>query len=354
MAVADDIAARLVRNQVNVLRYSAGVQRDVRAILAKLTADLKAELARIDPTAVKRTAYQRARLETLAQAAEEAIKTAYKEITKTATGDLKALASIQGHHVIDAVNGAVGANVIGFGFTQEQIGAIVSDALIEGAPSAEWWAGQSDALRLDFVRAMRAGMLRGETVRDLGNRVLEVMDTSRSRAEMLVRTSVVHTANAAHMAVFRDNGDVIKGIQWMSTLDTRTTPQCRGLDGKTWDLDLNPVGHSLPYPGPTAHWGCRSTQVPWLKSFEEMAQEAGSNTALGRALDQIDEGTRASMGGQVAGSLTYEGWLAGQPVAVQKQVLGPGRYELWKADKLTLAEMLDQRGNPLTLDELKG
>ena len=77
---------------------------------------------------------------------------------------------------------------------------------------------------------------------------------------------------------------------------------------------------------------------------------------MARKMDAIeagDPGTRASMDGQVAGDLRYEDWLKSQKETVQKDVLGPSRFELWKNRSLTLPEMLDQRGNPLTLEQLR-
>jgi hypothetical protein len=99
--------------------------------------------------------------------------------------------------------------------------------------------------------------------------------------------------------------------------------------------------------------GDRCTQVPVTKSWEELAEETGADTALARQLDEIPAGVRASMDGEASGTLTYEDWLAGQSQARQQDILGPGRYELWTKGKLTLAEMLDQRGNPMTLEQLR-
>lgn len=357
--VSDQIASRLVRNQVDVLRYSAGVQRDVLELLTRLRADLVSELAQVDPMGVTRTAYRQARLETLLDNVQGVISTAYRNASKVAGQDLSALAQSQAQAIVGIVNQSVGANLISFAYTKEQLAAISSKVLIEGAPSAEWWAGQSDALQGAFARQMRMGMARGESIQEMTKRIVDTMEVSRKQAEILVRTSAIATANAAHMDAYRANADIVKGIQWLSTLDTRTTQICRGLDGLTWDLDGNPLdGNNHAYPGHSAHWGCRSTQLPLTKSWEELAKEAGGDTKVARALDQMDPGQRASMDGAVAGNLTYEDWLRGQPEAVQKEVLGPGKFETWKKDPrqgggLTLTEMLDQRGNPLTLAELQ-
>jgi len=74
--------------------------------------------------------------------------------------------------------------------------------------------------------------------------------------------------------------------------------------------------------------------------------------SLIRKMRDIPESTRASMNGQVAGNMNYAQWLETQPEAFQRRVLGPGRYKLWKENKISLGELADQSGRTLTLDEL--
>jgi hypothetical protein len=182
-------------------------------------------------------------------------------------------------------------------------------------------------------------------------------DKSYAQAEALVRTSVMAVANQTHLDVYNANLDVISQIQWLSTLDLRTTTICQGLDSKTWDAKTYaPIGHSLPFPGPTAHWNCRSTQIPVTKSWEELATQ---NKAMAKQMDAIPDSTRASMDGQVAQKMTYEEFLQKLPEKQQMEVLG-SKYDLWAKTKdlavsdparITLADMLDQKGNPLNLTE---
>jgi SPP1 gp7 family putative phage head morphogenesis protein len=182
-------------------------------------------------------------------------------------------------------------------------------------------------------------------------------DKSYAQAEALVRTSVMAVANQTHLDVYEANLDVISQIQWLSTLDLRTTPICQGLDSKTWDAKTYaPIGHSFPFPGPTAHWNCRSTQIPVTKSWEELAKQ---NKALAKQMDALPDSTRASMDGQVAQKMTYEEFLQKLPEKQQMEVLG-SKYDLWAKTKelavsdparITLADMLDQKGNPLSLTE---
>jgi hypothetical protein len=59
------------------------------------------------------------------------------------------------------------------------------------------------------------------------------------------------------------------------------------------------------------------------------------------------------MDGQVPKALIYEEWLTAKSAAFQEEVLGPGKYRIWKADDINLRDLIDQRGRPLILKELK-
>jgi hypothetical protein len=59
------------------------------------------------------------------------------------------------------------------------------------------------------------------------------------------------------------------------------------------------------------------------------------------------------MDGQVASTMTYQDWFAEQSEDRQREILGPGRFALYKKDGLSLTQMVDGRGNPLTLKQLR-
>ena len=51
--------------------------------------------------------------------------------------------------------------------------------------------------------------------------------------------------------------------------------------------------------------------------------------------------------------LTYDKWLKGQPASVQKDVLGPSRFALFKTGDIELKGFVNDRGTRRTLDELR-
>lgn len=88
---------------------------------------------------------------------------------------------------------------------------------------------------------------------------------------------------------------------------------------------------------------CRSVMLAIPKSFRE----------LGIDEDEIPPSTRSSMDGQVAEDLSFGEFLKKKGTAFQDKMLGKGRADLWREGKITLPQLLDQRGNPLSVRELR-
>lgn len=116
-----------------------------------------------------------------------------------------------------------------------------------------------------------------------------------------------------------------------------------------------PIDASDDFPGPPpAHPNCRSTLIPILKSYGDILNDDSIDEQVAEAIQDIPQATQSSMDGQVAGDLSYEDWLKGKDETFQRDVLGDSKYELWKDGKISLRDLIDQKGNPLTLDELTG
>lgn len=245
MNSADRIHRALVSRHADLNRYASGLSRKTLAMLDKLGKGLARDLmdAGLDAT---RTDWQRARLRSLLKAVQERTGKVYADIAEMHASEMSGLVEVSGAHITTAINGALGADLlIPPKWTAEQLAAIASDVLVDGAPSAEWWSRQADGLTRAFADQMRQGMLRGENVAQLRDRILGqnlpgigavgkvdlrtvqpaargLIQTARRNAEGLVRSSVISTANAAHLAVYQANADIMEGMAWCATLDMRT------------------------------------------------------------------------------------------------------------------------------------
>lgn len=338
-----------IRNELNLVRMEASTRDRILKLLKDLENEIVGQLASADPTAPAMTAYKQARLTKLLKEVKSTIRVAYKQISKTAKDGLDEAALAASSMTGNAINFAVGAKIAKASLAPSLLRTIVDDTLVEAAPSAEWWARQPDELTQKFYDQMRLGLAKGDTIDQLVQRVRGVparggklaksgiMTIAKHNAAALVRTATQSITNQARISSMTANKDVVNGVQWLATLDSRTTQICRELDGLTWYLKDGvyvPNGHNYPFPGPTAHWGCRSIVLPWLKSWTDMAGP-GADKGLLAKLDAIPEGTRSSLNGQVPATMSYADWLGSVPKKEAVGALGGQKnYDLWKAGKL--------------------
>jgi len=156
--------------------------------------------------------------------------------------------------------------------------------------------------------------------------------------QAIVRTAVQHVASVGRTETMVQNSDLVKGYQWVSTLDSRTSAECRGLDSREFKIGQGPL--------PPIHVNCRSTTVAVLDERFDFLDKNAKRPAVGEK--KI---------GQVAADKTYYEWLKTQSAVFQDSIIGPTRGKLLRNGKITANEFarlsLDKNFRPLTLDEMK-
>lgn len=210
---------------------------------------------------------------------------------------------------------------------------VVTGAPIRGELLRDYWRGLERNAKRQALSAINIGLAEGTPTAQVVRNFRQSVDVSRRQAETVVRTAINHTTNQAREQTFRDNTDVIGKVRYVATLDARTSLVCAGLDGRVFPIDSG--------PRPPQHHQCRSEVVPVLKSWKE----------LGIDLKEAPPGTRASFGGQVPATQTYNAWLRTQSDAFQNRVLGPARAKLFR-NGLHLDKFTNPAGKRLTLEEL--
>ncbi len=229
--------------------------------------------------------------------------------------------------------------------------SVASNVLIQGAPSKDWWRKQAQAMQFAFTQQVREGLVNGETNQQIISRIAGksgvpgVIDIAKRNAAALVQTSVQAVANDARRATFDANADVIKGIKQVSTLDGRTSLVCVSYSGAEWNLKREPIsGNTLPFNGGCPrHFNCRSLEIPITKTFRE----------LGVNIDEAKGTTRASSDGPIEVNTSFEDYLNRKGKSYQDKMLGEGRADLWRDGKITLKDLVNGRGRPVTLAELQ-
>lgn len=195
----------------------------------------------------------------------------------------------------------------------------------------------------DVERALKLAVLEGKAENDIlqmlrGTRAMGfkdgILNYSKRPVEALTRTMLNSINNQVASEFYQANSSILSGLRWVSTLDSRTTPICQARDGMVFPVNSG--------PRPPAHIRCRSFMAPLTKSWKE----------LGLPFDE-QQGSRASMDGEVPGDMTYSQWLKTKSPDFIEKVLGPSRAALFTSGKADVTDFVNDKGHILNLDQLK-
>lgn len=343
MAIADDFLNSQVDRDIALERYKRGQVLLVLEMLARVEEDIVEQINRMDPMAV-RESYRGARLTRLLAAVQERIDEYGEMLEKTLIPEHQQLAVDEGKFGVHLLSELPPVALDVITPAAATLKAAATTRPFQGRLLREWVREHPAAVRMRLRNAIRQGVSQGETIDQIVRRVRGtkaagfkdgIMEVNRRGAEAMVRTAVSHTVNAARTATYAENADIVKGVQWVATLDSRTSQTCISLDGKVFPVSSG--------PRPPAHINCRSSTIPVLKSWKE----------LGIPLGEAPTGTRASMDGQVAADLRYADWLKSRPKEFQDEVLGKTRADLWRSGAVPMDKFVDYSGRVYSLAELR-
>jgi SPP1 gp7 family putative phage head morphogenesis protein len=260
--MSDNTAAKLLSDanlfSLNLLRVEAGWRGEVVKILEDTKKGLVKRLSTEDLTKAKK-----AELEKFLKGTDDQIKDAYKVIKQVGAENLEKIATISSKQTAKSMSTAIKVGIPTL--TAAQLTAVAKGPAIEGSPMEAWWNGQELSTQRRIKGAIQQGIALGEPMEEIRKRIQgtkvknykdDIVEPSKREAQAIVRTATQSIANSSRIATIREQGDLVKAIQWSSVLDSRTTIICRALSGKLWDLDLKPIGHTKAFPGVLAHWQC--------------------------------------------------------------------------------------------------
>lgn len=581
MGLNDKLVDRFIGHEVNLQRLQASQRKKILVELKRLEAKIVKQVQ-----AEAGETFTKARQTALLRNVREIIRTGYKQVAKVHQHEVLAMAEHELATVGKLVNSVAKAEILAVGVPESVVKSLLKDDVVLGAPVKAIWEQEAGALHQAFVAQMRQGILAGDTTDQLVRRVSGtaalnykdgIMNPRERAVDMRVRTSAQSILNDARMEVYKQNQDVLEGVQAQVTLDDRTSEICMARSGMAWDFEGKPLNEETDedFPGPppwhpnavlngstfmsygrldemvgadyhgpailvktaegkdvtigpnhpiltsrgmvrardlkegdqliydrrvdvpltvqqtdfkqvpmvedvfqtlsaagfrtrptvarhdfhgdgvfchgevkivepadgllvvwdscgieqfrkggfprtnvqsvlpaghrprdlgfegvnlatasgmcgrlASHYlpvsiqsihyvewvgkafdattasglyncngfvvsNCRTTLVPVVKSIGEIIDDPNIDDTIKKEAGKLPPRTQASMDGQVPASLTYEDWLKRKPAEFQKEVLGPGKYRLWKQGKISLRDLIDQKGNPLTIEELR-
>lgn len=219
-----------IKHSVGLQRYSAGVVKQIIALLNKVDDDLVKQILKLDPTAVSGS-YSRARLEKLLEAVRAVNGEAYAAVKKELTGELKGLAAHEADFQARMITSSIPIQMDIVKPSASQLYASVKARPFQGRFLAQWFDGLEQGAQQRVASAIQIGFVEGEGIEAIIRRVRGsrsqqyrdgALEINRRSAQMVVRTAINHTANVARQETYKQNEGVIKGWQFVATLDSRT------------------------------------------------------------------------------------------------------------------------------------
>ena len=329
-----------IRRQVVLERLKSGQVRDFNTIFKDIAAEVRSKAAGIDVTGATRKAF-----DDWLGTMEKSVHSIYTKQLKLLTPELEKIsgvyAALEAGDITKATLGKATMKLVtprqAFGYAKKLPMAFSGETL-------ETFVGKlagNETARV--VGTFRKGYYQGKTNTQLVKEVIGskarnykdgILDVSRRNASTVVRTSVQHVASAGRSKVWENNKDIIDQYEWVSTLDGKTSNQCKSLDGQKWDIGKGPT--------PPIHPNCRSTTVAVLADEFKFLSE-------GR--------TRSSKDGYVSADENYYDWLKKQDAAFQDTALGKTRGKLFRDGGLSAEQFRDlnlgKDFKPLSLAEMK-
>lgn len=164
-----------------------------------------------------------------------------------------------------------------------------------------------------MTRALRLGISGGLNPREVARRMVGdaegIFNGGITRALVIARTEMLDAHRAAARAVDLANRGLLAGWQWYAKLDSRTCPSCIAQHGSL---------HEVDEPGPLDHHQGRCTRLPKTKTWQELGFDIAEPSGL-----DFESGPD---------------WFSRQPEETQRDILGPKRYEAWRAGGYPFSE----------------
>jgi hypothetical protein len=329
-ARANALSDELVRTLENV-RFK---------LLAKL-AELQEKRLTSDSWDAQPLTRRRAYLEAQREAVDELIDEVYAGMgsqVEDAAADTMAYAASAQETSLKTLFG------IGGGATNVTVGMVTAWAAshtVDGLLLSEWLKtlGRGTADRI--VAAGREALIMGYGTRKTAT-LLRAQGVEGSIAGLnnLARTFLMSASNYARdTAAERLVGDMLKGWQYVATLDGRTCPVCGADDNRFFPVDK-------PRPNLPRHFSCRCLYVPVVNEADAAAPvERPAVKHEERTVHHRDGSTSTKFKVSAVEHTTenYSQWLKRQlkeDPAFVRSILGKTRFELFQAGEIDLRKMV--------------
>ena len=348
----------LTKHDLDLIRFSNGQVKDVMKDINGLQKEIVGLLKEVEPS-------NRSQLQALLDRVDNAIENSYSAIAAKSVKSFQELAVVESQAVSSVAQKAftipIAPNILPQGIGIEIVENGIMPNNPDGLPLKERWTRQKEGLKSNTKTGLGYAIKHNQSLDDMlkfvrGTRNLGfrdgVMAKSKTGAETIIRTATDTVVNSARIESYKRNSDAIEGIQANAILDNRTTLLCRTRNGWAWHLQTGKPFRGTPveFMGePPWHFNCRTTLSPIFKSLEDL--QGVLDKELNREIAK--RGQNFPIDGKPAPIPSFARSINAMGSKEQERVLGKGRYELFKENKITLSDLVNQQGRTLTIKELK-
>lgn len=186
----------------------------------------------------------------------------------------------------------------------------VIGATRRGSPLERLFAGFGSEAAKNAREALTLGVSLGIGPRELAKMIQDALGVSRNRALTISRTESLRAFRSGNMATFRENEEVVKGWRWTCAKSRRTCMACIVMDGTEHPLSEDMANHV----------NCRCAPVPITRSWSEILGDPSIPDTTPSIQSGLD-------------------WFENQKAKTQIKMMGPGKYDAWKAGEFELEDM---------------
>lgn len=172
----------------------------------------------------------------------------------------------------------------------------------DGSPLEKIFAEISNGAVKAVKDKITVSIALGHNPRKLAGEIRRSFGTPAARALTVARTESLRSYKTASLETYRENSKLLGGWIWLSARSQRTCAMCFAMDGTHHELREEFGSHA----------NCRCSPLP----------------DLGKPLPQT--------GAEVFAEL---------PDEKQREILGAGKFELYKTDKLKLGDLVETRND---------
>lgn len=376
----EQVLDAMVRHQIGLLRFSGHLRNEIWKLLDATEVDIRSQVANRLRRGVGRglVPANLIRMERLIEGLRTTRARAWGDVSKLMFEEMRTFAVAEPKFM-----GGILSTVI-----PVQLGLQLPDAAaLRNIVTSSPFQGRTLKQHLAHVAAadiarieqqVRIGMVQGEHPNAISRRIVGtvrlrgrngVTQVSRNWATAIARTVVNGVGAEARRKLAEANKDIAPQELFTATLDSRTTPICRSLDGNVYDVGTGPV---LPL-----HMGERSLYSPIIdgqvigerpiRNFtkRQLLREYADANGLKRvtkrqllptghkgAFDRFARGRMRDLTGVVPAKTTYTQFLNRQSAAFQDDILGRTRGALFRRGGLSLDRFVDSTGREIPLRDL--